>query len=216
MKEKEHARYICDDGYSECESCSVDGKLMCSFNIKDTIYFILPVLGAWISWIVGFIHGFIMDKIDPLFLIIFSITFLGYMIFFFQIWENKVLCSHCPYYSFEDEKYVKCYANYGIHKAWKYDPTPMSTFEKIQFLIGVVIFALPPLVVFVIFGLYLYFWISFALTLVWFISMHFLSCSRCPNFSCPLNNVPKEVVDNYLKHNSVMRAAWEEKGYEIE
>ena len=216
MKEKEDRRYICDYGYSECESCSINGKLMCSFNIKDTIYFILPVLGVWITWIVGVIHGFIIGKIDLLFLIIFSITFIGYMIFFFQVWENKILCSHCPYYSFEDEKYVKCYANYGIHKVWKYNPSPMSTFEKIQFLVALAIFTLPPLVVFVIFELYLYFWISLVLTLVWFISMHFLGCSRCPNFSCPLNNVPKEVVDNYLKHNSVMRAAWEEKGYKIE
>jgi len=216
MKEKEQVRYICDDGYSECENCFVDGKLMCNFDINDTIYFILPVFGAWITWVVGFVHGFIIGRIEFLFLIIFSTIFIGYLIFFFQVWENKMLCSHCPYYAFEDEKYVKCYANYGIRKVWEYNPAPMSTLEKIQFLIGITIFSVPPIIVFLVFKLYLYFWVSLVFTIVWFISMHFLSCSKCPNFSCPLNNVPKEVVDSYLRHNSVMRKAWEEKGYIIE
>ena len=43
--------------------------------------------------------------------------------------------------------------------------------------------------------------------------MHYLSCSKCPNFSCPLNWVPKNNVDEYLKKNPVMRKAWEENGY---
>jgi hypothetical protein len=46
--------------------------------------------------------------------------------------------------------------------------------------------------------------------------MHFLSCSKCPNFSCPLNVVPKSVVDDYLRHNTVMRKAWEEQGHIID
>ncbi|MHA1455193.1 MAG: hypothetical protein ACTSR5_04300 [Promethearchaeota archaeon] len=95
--------------------------------------------------------------------------------FFFQVWENKILCSHCPYYAFEDEKKVKCYANYGIYKAWKYDPAPMSRSEKIQFIIGISIFAAIPLI--------------------------FLLLAK---------NVPKNVVDDYLRHNTVMRKAWEE------
>jgi hypothetical protein len=216
MKEEKQVRYVCDDEDPKCESCSVNGKLMCSFNIKDTIFFILPVFGVWITWVLGLINGFLIGKYDLPFLIIFAVSFIGYLIFFFQVWENRVLCSHCPYYSFKDEKYVKCYANYGIHKAWKYNPAPMTTSEKIQFLIAVALFALPPLVLFAIFSLFLYFWISLTLTLVWLVSMHYLSCSKCPNFSCPLNNVPKTIVDEYLKHNSVMRTAWEEKGYKIE
>ena len=216
MKKKTQTRNICNVSNLDCESCSINGKLMCTFNIKDTIYFVAPVLGAWITLIQGIIYGFMSGKIELLFLIIFSVGYIGYLIFFFQVWENKILCSHCPYYAFEDDKRVKCYANYGIYKAWKYNPAPMTTSEKVQFLIGITLFAGIPLILFLITGLYVYFWISLVLTFVWIISMHFLSCSKCPNFSCPLNNVPKEVVDKFLKHYSIMRTAWEEKGYVID
>ena len=40
-------------------------------------------------------------------------------------------------------------------------------------------------------------------------------CSRCINFSCPLNLVPKRLVDTYLDHNPRMRVAWEAKGYRV-
>ncbi|MDP8227300.1 MAG: hypothetical protein P9L89_06655 [Candidatus Celaenobacter polaris] len=41
-------------------------------------------------------------------------------------------------------------------------------------------------------------------------------CSRCVNFSCGLNTVPKEYVDVYLKKNDVMREAWEKSGYVLD
>jgi len=189
---------------------------MCSFNIKDTIYFVVPVLSVWVTWILGLLFGFFSGKINLTLLIGFSAGYIGYLIVFFQFWENKILCSHCPYYAFEEDKYVKCYANYGVYKAWKYNPAPMSSSEKIQFLISIALFAIIPLILLIITELYIYFWISLVLSLIWFISMHFLSCSKCPNFSCPLNNVSKEVVHEYLKRNSVMRKAWEDKGYIID
>jgi hypothetical protein len=40
-------------------------------------------------------------------------------------------------------------------------------------------------------------------------------CSTCVNFSCPLNAVPKTVIDGYLKKNDVMRKAWEESGWSM-
>jgi hypothetical protein len=42
------------------------------------------------------------------------------------------------------------------------------------------------------------------------------TCSKCVNFSCLLNRVPKEVVHEYLKHNPVIRKAWGESGWEME
>ena len=215
MKERAQTHKICDEEYSNCEDCSVNGKLMCSFNIKDTIYFVVPVLSVWVTLILGLLFGFFSGKINLPLLIVFTAGYIAYLIVFFQFWENKILCSHCPYYAFEEDKYVKCYANYGIHKAWKYNPAPMSTSEKIQFLISIALFAIIPLILFSITELYIYFWISLAFSLIWFISMHFLSCSKCPNFSCPLNNVSKEVVNEYLKRNSLMRKAWEDQGYII-
>ncbi|MFX0095154.1 MAG: hypothetical protein ACFFBD_25695, partial [Candidatus Hodarchaeota archaeon] len=41
-------------------------------------------------------------------------------------------------------------------------------------------------------------------------------CPKCVNFSCPLNKVPKEIVDAYLKRNPVMKEAWEASGYKID
>jgi hypothetical protein len=40
-------------------------------------------------------------------------------------------------------------------------------------------------------------------------------CPTCVNFSCPMNTVPKTVIDEYLKKNDVMRKAWEESGWSI-
>lgn len=41
-------------------------------------------------------------------------------------------------------------------------------------------------------------------------------CSKCFNFSCPLNNQPRWVIDEFLKRNPVMRNAWKKKGWQIE
>ena len=41
-------------------------------------------------------------------------------------------------------------------------------------------------------------------------------CTNCVNFSCPLNEVSKPVIDEYLKKNLVMRKAWEKSGWEID
>jgi len=40
-------------------------------------------------------------------------------------------------------------------------------------------------------------------------------CSRCINFSCVGNTVPKKEVDEYLRRNPVMEKAWESSGYKI-
>ena len=216
MKNESIRRNICNRDYLDCPNCSVFGKLMCRFDIKDMVYFLVPVLGNWITWLAGIIHGFINGGLSLFQLIFFFSSYIGYLVFFFQIWENKILCSHCPYYAFEDEKTVKCHANYGLYKAWKYNPVPMSRSERIQFLISISIFAGYPLIFLILVQMYVYsiFLLIFAIT--WILSMHFLSCSKCPNFSCPLNNVPKDIVDNYLRQNDVMRKAWEEKGYKLD
>lgn len=50
-------------------------------------------------------------------------------------------------------------------------------------------------------GLVLFFW-----------ALRRYICSRCVNFSCPLNSVPQEIIDAYLARNPVMREAWEDSG----
>jgi len=52
--------------------------------------------------------------------------------------------------------------------------------------------------------------------LFWVLIMFYAFCSQCVNFSCPLNIVPKSMVDEYLKRNPVMRDAWVKSGYRLD
>ncbi|MCK4777040.1 MAG: hypothetical protein KAS39_01610, partial [Actinomycetia bacterium] len=138
----------------------------------------------------------------------------GFMLFFFTLWEIRILCSHCPYYA-EKGKTIHCIANYGMPKLWKYRPGPVSMAEKIQLFIGfIILFGYPfpfmiigrkyMLAVFSLWGVILFFW-----------TLQKYTCTKCVNFSCPLNRVEKEVVDQYLRKNPVMRKAWEENGWKF-
>jgi len=49
-----------------------------------------------------------------------------------------------------------------------------------------------------------------------FLILRYHYCRRCVNFSCPLNRVPKSLVDAYLRRNRVMREAWEASGYKLD
>ena len=48
-----------------------------------------------------------------------------------------------------------------------------------------------------------------------FLALRKYVCPRCVNFSCPLNRVPKRIVDAYLENNPIMKNAWESKGYKL-
>ena len=133
---------------------------------------------------------------------------------FFELWEIRILCSHCPYYA-ERGMTLHCIANYGSLKVWKYHPEPMNTFEKIQLWIGFAILGGYLFPFMILGGQYLW-----ALVALWGLVMFSwtlrrATCSQCVNFSCPLNSVPKAIVDAYLERNPVMRQAWEESGYQM-
>ena len=133
---------------------------------------------------------------------------------FFELWETRILCSHCPYYA-ERGTTLHCIANYGSLKLWKYRPEPMSSSEKVQLWLGFAILGGYPFP-FMILGRQ----VLWAIAALWGLVMFFwtlreYTCSRCVNFSCPLNTVPKETVDAYLERNPVMRQAWQESGWSI-
>lgn len=55
------------------------------------------------------------------------------------------------------------------------------------------------------------------LLLLFFFGVLFkFKCTKCINFSCVFNRVPKRKVDAYLKRNPVMADAWERAGWQIE
>jgi hypothetical protein len=92
----------------------------------------------------------------------------------------------------------------------------MSTAEKIQFLLGAGILVLYPFPFLIIGGQYLFTLIAASGIVGFGFSLKKHVCTRCVNFSCPLNGVPKILVDAYLRGNPVMLQAWEADGYQLD
>ncbi len=188
-----------------CSDCSIKDSVECQFQRRSLIRFAVLFLFCATPAFMGVIlAGFGW----------FLIGWALYIVFFLQIWENRILCSHCPYYA-EEGRSLRCHANYGLLKIWKFNPGPMSRWEKLQFMLGIIIFVTYPLPFMAVGGQYSFFLLSSLGILVFFAGLRLKSCIRCVNFSCPLNRVPKEVVDTFLRLNPVMRRAWEEAGYKV-
>jgi hypothetical protein len=144
---------------------------------------------------------------------LFLIAWLAFALFFFFVWEAGILCRHCPHWA-GPGKILRCHANYGVIKIWKHDPGPMSALEKVQFLIGASAMVAAPIVRLIIAESFVIAAIAGAAA-VFFSSVLSISiCTKCVNFSCPLNRVPKRAVDEYLTRNPTMLRAWETSGYE--
>ena len=187
----------------ECEDCPIQAHLNCRFNWGDLAYFMIIFLPPAAAAVAGMILGGFGWYL---------FGWLGYAIFFFFVWEARVLCSHCPYWA-EGGRVLHCLANHGVIKLWRYHPEPMSRSEQVQFLVGAGIMVFFPLP-FLILGGQIVLAGIMALGLISFwVSLKKHVCTRCVNFSCPLNGVPKHIVDDYLHRNPIMRQAWEAKGY---
>jgi hypothetical protein len=139
---------------------------------------------------------------------------VAFWLIFFELWEIRILCSHCPYYA-ECGKTLHCIANYGSLKVWDYHPEPMSASEKVQLWIGFAILCGYPFPFMLLGGQILWAIVALWGCVMFFWTLRKYTCSQCVNFSCPLNSVPKEIVDAYLARNPVMQQAWEERGWSI-
>ena len=213
---------------ADCRTCNIQGKLSCKWDKKILSGFhgiAWPPLLIIIFGIV--VVGFLTGAWWP---------FYAYVIYFFLMFgffEIRFLCSHCPYYA-EKSKILHCLANHGSLKFWSYHPEPLNKFEKfmMHFLVATIFFIFPLLIMgygiwFLSVNYTEYGLISFlgltgitAASLVSSISfvttLKIFFCPNCVNFSCPLNSVPKSVIDEYLKKNDVMRKAWQESGWQID
>jgi hypothetical protein len=182
-----------------CEGCTLGARLMCRYEARDTLRFVLFFLPFMVASIVGVIlagYGWWL------------LGWLGYALFFFFVWEARVLCSHCPYWA-EESRTLHCHANYGVYKIWRYRPEPMSCWEQVQFIIGVLILLLFPITFIVIGGQYLLAGIALAGAAFFGYMLYRVICVHCVNFSCPLNNVPEELRKAYMERNHIMKQAWE-------
>jgi hypothetical protein len=190
---------------SECNDCQIASSLMCRFNMQDLTGFLLGFLPFGIAIVAGMILGGYGWYL---------LGWLAFWILFFFVWEARVLCSHCPFWG-EEGRILHCHANYGVIKIWGFHPEPMSKLEKAQFIIGVSLFVAYPFIFMLLGGQYLLALIALSAALNFGFSLKRNVCARCINFSCPMNSVPKSLVDRYLRQNPVMRQAWEASGYRL-
>ena len=138
-----------------------------------------------------------------MFLVPWFIAILGY----FGLLEIRALCSHCPHYA-EPGRILKCWANYGVPKLWKYHPSPMSGLEKVLFLGGLVVLWGYPLA-FLLLGMQWFLLAVYTLTTAGaFMTLKIGMCSQCMNFACPLNAVEDAVRREFFRRNPVVAAAW--------
>jgi hypothetical protein len=145
----------------------------------------------------------------------FLLPWIAYALFFFFIWEARVLCRHCPYWA-ADNRTLYCPANYGVIKIWKYEPGPMTRAEKAQFIVGALLLVVFPFPLLLLGGEYLLAIFGGIAAVGGVFILRRNVCSRCPNFSCPLNTVPPKLMEIYLKRNPQIRMAWEGGGYQID
>ncbi len=104
---------------------------------------------------------------------------IGLIVLYFGFVEIRMMCSHCPHYAEPELKSLKCWANYGSIKLWKYRPGPMSKIEKAIFLIGMATVYLYPSPLF--FVQKMWFLGAFHLMIVagFFTTLIIFLCSQC-------------------------------------
>ena len=195
-----------------CEDCSINNRLQCHLDLKYSAMF-----GAtFFLFLIPAIIGIFKLGIGSLLFYIGLGTWIVYLIIFFLFWEPQMLCSHCPYYAEGGTKILHCYANGGIFKTASFKPYPLSKSEQIQFVVGALLIAAIPFVFLIIDQQFLLLGISASGFVIWLIVLKTQICTVCINFSCPFNSVPKEIVDEFLKKNPIMRDAWEKRGYKLD
>ncbi|MBN1412832.1 MAG: hypothetical protein JW969_18470 [Spirochaetales bacterium] len=185
-------------GRNTCEECDVSGRLKCHFNGKQLAVFLGMVAPLFI------IAGYSIFIFNPLFMILwiaFALSYFGFI-------EIRVMCSHCPHYAEPGMKTLKCWANYGSPKLWKYRPGPMSLMEKTVFITGLAVIFLPPVLILPMLGQYLILVVYTALLIAWKTGLRLLFCKRCINFACPFNAVDKAARNLFFENNPEIKQAW--------
>jgi hypothetical protein len=180
-----------------CRDCRLRGLVHCHFDLFDLAKFILAVLP---SFLVGALGIRLIDG-DLL------LPWVAICVGFFGFVEIIVLCSHCPHYA-EPGNFLRCWANHGSPKLFKYRPGPLTPIEKFILLGGFGIIWGYPLV-FLILGKVWLILIAFVLlSVVFFVILKRKFCSQCMNFACPLNTVTGEVRELFYELNPGPAEGW--------
>ena len=212
---------------SNCADCNLHEKLGCRLDKKKFNFFIYNQIPSLVLSSFGLILLALMTGIWW--------PYIAFAVICTALWglgiETRVLCSHCPYWA-EDSKTLHCWALPGSPKIWKYRPEPMNKTEKAILSFFFTLISVIPLAgeaygiwimavnynEYGLFALLGMIGVTVATVMAGFqFSLVLLTdfCSRCVNFSCPGNSVPKNIVDKYLERNPIMREAWERSGYKL-
>ena len=183
----------------DCEKCTIRKTINCHFSFKQLAHFYAIVLPTFLLGGVGI--STISVRLLVLWLILIAV-------FFFVI-EIQVMCSHCPHYA-ETGSSLKCWANYGILKVFKYRPGPMSFFEKTLFISGFTIIWGYPLLFLFISTQWFLLLVYIITVMAFFMTLKLFLCSRCMNFACPLNGVELNAKKEFFKLNPQIATAWDE------
>ena len=191
---------------NDCGNCNDKEDLNCRFSGAKLFQFYLLCLPFAIPAIMGVIQSGYSFYLSGW--VIMGVVFFGFL-------EIYLLCSHCPFYALKEPGIV-CIANFGCPNFFRYQPGPISKSKKILLVFGFIIMGGYPFVFMILGRQYLYFFITlFGLILFWGVMLKF-RCTRCVNFSCVFNRVPKNIVNSYLRKNHTMAKAWEDAGWQID
>lgn len=185
-----------------CADCHLESNLMCRFDRRDLLHFFLLVLPFAATSIAGVIRAGLGKYLW---------FWLGYALFFFFVWEAYILCRHCPYWAGQGS-ILRCHANYGVFKIWRYTPHPMRSWEQTQFIIGALMLVIYPFPFLLVGREFLLVFIALCSLISAIFELRTTVCTRCVNFSCPLNAVPSGIQEAYLIKNPVILAAWKADG----
>jgi hypothetical protein len=181
-----------------CDDCPVCEKIHCHFKPKDLLHFLLIAIPSFL------IGGLGIYTLSGWMLIPWIVIILAY----FGFIEIRVMCAHCPHYA-EPGNTLKCWANNGSPKIWKYRPGPMSFLEKVVFLGGFAVVWGYPLY-FLLQELQLFLLVVYSIsTAGFFMTLKISFCTQCMNFACPLNSVDKEIRQIFFKKNPTIAQAWD-------
>jgi hypothetical protein len=126
---------------------------------------------------------------------------------FFLLIEISVLCTHCPHYS-EPTDSLRCWANYGAPKLWKYRPGFMNIFEKTILLLGFfVVWGYSMVFILLLNNWLLLFWYLISV-IFFFVFLKLSNCKRSINFSCHSNGVKTATKEQFLKNNPLIYDFW--------
>jgi hypothetical protein len=196
----------------ECGGCDLNSMLFCRPKMKYLVYFATPLFIGIIPTVLIVLFA----SISLPFKLVFFISWFLYGMFFFNVWETRILCNHCPYFANESQKVLHCVIDKGKYKAGTYDPGPLSLSEKIQFGVGGILVMTFPIPFLLIWQLYLALFFYIPSLLLWILVVQTRVCTDCINFACPLNRVPKDVVTRFMNRNPIIKEAWEKEGYSFE